>query len=117
MVFNLFVFYLNAWRRYFDFSGCTSRQEFWMFMLAHCCVTLVFISVDIWLQNSGWFDVSYSLISLTPLLAIVLRRLHDIGRSGWWSWVFIIPVIGPFWLIYLLSQKGTPAYCNERGTE
>lgn len=114
MVFNLMAFYLNAWRRYFDFSGYSSRQEFWMFMLAHLCVTLLFIAVDIWLQNSGWLDVSYSIVSLIPMLAIMLRRLHDIGRSGWWSWVFIIPAIGPFWLIYLLSQKSTSACSNER---
>jgi len=37
-------------------------------------------------------------------VAILLRRFHDIGQSGWWIWIFMIPTIGPFWLIYLLSH-------------
>ena len=109
MIFNLTACYMNAWKHYFDFAGNTSRKDFWLFMLAHLCVTLLFITLDIWSSsfwqgNPGWLDLGYSLISFIPMLAIITRRLHDIGLSGWWATVFIIPAVGPFWLIYLLSQ-------------
>jgi uncharacterized membrane protein YhaH (DUF805 family) len=109
MIFNLIACYMNAWKHYFDFAGNTSRKNFWLFMLAHLCVTLLFITLDIWSStiwqsNPGWLDLGYSLISFIPMLAIITRRLHDIGLSGWWATVFIIPAVGPFWLIYLLSQ-------------
>lgn len=114
MIINLILCYSNAWKRYFDFSGYTSRKEFWLFMLIHLCVTLLLILFDIWLEvfwqeNPGLLDIFYSLISFIPMLAIITRRLHDIGLSGRWGAVFIIPVIGPFWLIYLLSKVSVPA--------
>ncbi|EED25940.1 inner membrane protein YhaI [Vibrio sp. 16] len=40
------------------------------------------------------------------MISIAVRRLHDIEHSGWWGWVFLVPVIGPIWLIYLLAKPG-----------
>lgn len=97
-------FYILAWKRSFDFSGDSSRQEFWWFLLVHIVVTVVCIWADVGLAMGGWFDVSYSVLSLVPTLAAIVRRLHDIGKSGLWGWVFIVPIIGPFWLAYLLAQ-------------
>jgi uncharacterized membrane protein YhaH (DUF805 family) len=116
---NLVACYINAWRHYFDFSGNTSRREYWLCMLTHLCVSLLLISFDIWSSslwqsNLGWLDLCYSLISFIPMIAITTRRLHDSGRSGWWVLVFIIPAIGPFWLIYLLSQRKDGVDYEER---
>ncbi|HFG2112087.1 TPA: DUF805 domain-containing protein [Vibrio cholerae] len=74
----LLTAYLQAWKQYFDFSGQTTRDDFWWFMLA-----------------------------------ILVRRLHDTQRSGWWAWVFVIPVIGPFWLIYLLVQPSSSHFTDK----
>ena len=119
MIINLILCYSNAWKRYFDFSGCTSRKEFWLFIWIHLCVTLLFILFDIWSEilwqgNPGLLDIFYSLVSFIPMLAIMTRRLHDTGISGWWGAVFIIPAIGPFWLIYLLSQANGTADKGEK---
>lgn len=103
----LLTAYLLAWKQYFDFSGHTTRDDFWWFMLAHLLITLVVVSIEITTNNPGWLDLFYSLISFIPMLAILVRRLHDTQRSGWWAWVFVIPVIGPFWLIYLLVQPSS----------
>ncbi|MDH1508037.1 DUF805 domain-containing protein [Aeromonas caviae] len=46
--------------------------------------------------------------------ALVVRRLHDIDRSGWWGCVFFVPVIGPFVLLYFLSQQGD-SYAQSAG--
>ncbi|MGV2704844.1 UNVERIFIED_CONTAM: DUF805 domain-containing protein [Aeromonas salmonicida] len=102
----MFSFYLLAWCRYFDFSGFSSRKEFWMFMWVHLLVTLMCIVLDVHLNDMTWLDMGYGGASAIPVVALVARRLHDIDRSGWWGCVFFVPVIGPFVLIYFLSQQG-----------
>ncbi len=95
-------FYLLAWQRGFDFSGRSSRQAFWYFLLVHCLITLGCIALDITMQT--WFDTVYSILSFIPMLAAIIRRLHDTNKSGYWAWVFLIPAIGPLLLLYLLAQ-------------
>ncbi|MEH8161591.1 DUF805 domain-containing protein [Aeromonas allosaccharophila] len=112
----MFFFYLLAWRRAFDFSGSSTRQEFWLFMLLHLLITLSLIWLDIVMKGVGWFDALYEVASIIPMIAIIIRRLHDIGRSGWWGWVFFIPVAGPFMLVYLLSRSGTLSDYSEEMT-
>ena len=43
---------------------------------------------------------------IVPMLAVSVRRLHDVGRSGWMLLIIFIPLIGPIWLLVLLLQKG-----------
>lgn len=95
-------YYLIAWKRGFDFSGRSSREAFWMFMLVHFLVTFACIAFDIAFDT--WFDAIYSIISFIPMIAAMVRRLHDTDRSGGWVWIFLVPVVGPFWLVYLLIQ-------------
>ncbi len=77
-----------------------------MFMWVHLLVTLMCIALDVRLNDMTWLDMGYSVASAIPVVALVVRRLHDIDRSGWWGCVFFVPVIGPFVLIYFLSQQG-----------
>ncbi|KUK79417.1 MAG: Uncharacterized protein XD95_0401 [Microgenomates bacterium 39_7] len=48
----------------------------------------------------------YSLAVLLPSLAVGVRRLHDIGKSGWMMLISLIPLIGIFWLIILMATSG-----------
>lgn len=77
-----------------------------MFMWVHLLVTLMCIALDVRLNDMTWLDMGYGVASAIPVVALVVRRLHDIDRSGWWGGVFFVPVIGPFVLIYFLSQQG-----------
>ncbi|MEZ9230975.1 DUF805 domain-containing protein [Vibrio amylolyticus] len=95
-------FYFITWQRCFDFYGRSPRKEFWAFMLVHLIVTIGCVSIDIVFDT--WLDIIYSGLSVIPTIAAIVRRLHDIGKSSHWGWVFFIPVFGPFILIYLLSQ-------------
>lgn len=94
--------YLLAWQRCLVYSSRSSRKEFWVFVLVHTLVSAGCIGVDIALDLRLGADVIYGIVSLLPLFAIVTRRLHDTQRSGWWGWLFFVPVVGPFIVIYWL---------------
>ena len=81
-----------AFRNYFNFRGRAQRQEFWWFMLFTTVAGLVLDAIDTWLF-SAWPAAIYvspsstlfSLATLIPSLSLGARRLHDIGRTGWWQ--------------------------------
>ena len=49
----------------------------------------------------------YSLALIIPSIAVSIRRLHDIGKSGWWLFISLIPIAGPIWLLVLMFIEGT----------
>lgn len=64
--------------------------------------------------NYGWIYLIYCLAVLIPGLAVCVRRLHDIGRSGWYYFLSLIPIIGGIILIVWTCQDGEPGE-NEWG--
>ena len=56
----------------------------------------------------GLLGALFLLITAVPSLAVSIRRLHDIDRSGWWSLLIVIPFLGTIWLLVLFCLKGTP---------
>lgn len=108
--------YLKCWQQYADFSGRARRKEYWMFVLFNAIVAFV-ISFILGLI-AGLTDIAalanlsyiYTLAVLIPSLAVCVRRLHDVGKSGWMYLICLIPVVGWIWLIILFctdSQKGS----------
>ncbi len=87
----------TCFSKYVDFSGKASRSEFWWFFLF--CLIL-----DLVLGCTG-FGAILSLVLLLPQLAVGARRLHDIGKSGWWQLIALIPVIGIIVLIIWWAKK------------
>ncbi len=49
-----------------------------------------------------YFDI---LTALMPGLAVTVRRLHDVGKSGWMYFIILIPIFGPIWLLFCYLQK------------
>ena len=95
----MFHYYIDAFKHYFDFQGRTGRKAFWYFVLWNFIISFVLSWISKDLANV------YSLIVLIPSLAIGVRRLHDIGKSGWWILLSLIPIIGWIWLIILYLQR------------
>ena len=96
--------YLKVLRQYTDFSGRARRREYWMFVLANFIIAFVLGIID---TIIGWGQILsgiYSVALLLPSLAVAVRRLHDIGKSGWWLFLCLIPLIGGIWVIVLLSK-------------
>lgn len=83
--------------KYATFAGRASRSEFWWFFLFQLLVSIA---------ASMLGDVVNGLVNLAlllPALAVGTRRLHDIGRSGWWQ-LIMLTVIGLLVLIYWWVQ-------------
>jgi uncharacterized membrane protein YhaH (DUF805 family) len=110
--------YIEVLKKYATFSGRARRKEYWMFVLFNIIFSIVATVIDNLLgttQESGYGILSsiYSLAVLVPGLAVSVRRLHDIGKSGWWLLIALIPLIGAIWLLVLTvtdSQPGDNEY-------
>ena len=93
--------------KYVDFSGRASRSEYWWFVLAYVIVAIV----------AGFIhQVVYGLVILAfllPLLAAGARRLHDIGKSGWWLLLGMIPLVNLVLLYFTVQPSQTDS--NEYG--
>lgn len=91
---------------YANFNGRASRQEYWMFILFNMIFAVVAMVVDGFL-GLGFLYLLYFLAVIIPSLAVFVRRMHDIGKSGWWIFISFIPLIGAIWLLVLLATDGT----------
>jgi uncharacterized membrane protein YhaH (DUF805 family) len=106
--------YLAVLKKYAVFSGRARRKEFWMFVLFNVIFSLVAALLDRLLgtrvgeTGSGWISILYSLAVLIPSLAVAIRRLHDVGKSGWWLLISLVPLIGAIWLLVLYIRDGQP---------
>jgi len=87
--------------KYAQFEGRAGRPEFWWFALFTLGVGIV---GDILFAN--WIVLLINLAFLVPSLAVGARRLHDIGKSGWFQLLWLIPVIGWAIMIFWLVQPG-----------
>jgi uncharacterized membrane protein YhaH (DUF805 family) len=123
-----FIAIIEGIKGTFDFKGSTSRADFWFFMLFFMILYVVVAIVDEVTAVTtisildlplgkyipmGMVDPEVGLLVLLyrPVMAIpttsaTVRRLHDIGRSGWWAalWVLPLPVLGWLYLIPLLCK-------------
>lgn len=108
--------YLKVLKQYLDFSGRARRKEYWMFFLFNFIFALVALILDNVLGISSEDSVNgpiytlYTIAMFIPGLAVGIRRLHDVGKSGWTFLIILIPIIGAIWLLALFcndSEQGT----------
>ncbi|MDQ7743352.1 DUF805 domain-containing protein [Hydrogenophaga pseudoflava] len=97
----------TVFSKYVDFEGRATRSEYWwwaLFMLLLAVVMAVVVGETV--ANLVFLGL------LLPSLGVGARRLHDIGKSGWWLLVNFIPLIGMILLIYWAVQpsEGDNAY-------
>jgi uncharacterized membrane protein YhaH (DUF805 family) len=90
-------------RKYVDFSGRAGRPEFWWFFLFQVVVMVVTGMLGEILNGLA------ALALLLPGLSVGARRLHDIGKSGWFLLLGLIPILGFLILLYWFVQPSAPA--------
>jgi uncharacterized membrane protein YhaH (DUF805 family) len=101
-------------QHYFDFNGRARRAEFWWFVLVVIIIDIILGVIQSVLHLGSILTGLLSLGLLLPNLGVAVRRLHDIGRSGWWILIGLVPILGWILLIYWYAQPGTPG-TNEYG--
>ena len=101
-------YYLEAVKKYATFSGRARRKEYWMYILFNAIFAIVATIVDSIIGTSGIIAGIYELAFLIPTLAVGVRRLHDLGKSGFWYFISLVPVIGGIWFIVLMCLDGQP---------
>ena len=93
--------------KYADFSGRARRKEYWMFTLVYFILSLIFGFLDEAFGISILYTI-FVLALVVPSIAVGVRRLHDVGKSGWWLFVSLIPIIGIIYILYLMIKDGQP---------
>lgn len=110
---SLFALFLETLtKRYAQFSGRASKREFWGYMLFRmvAVVAIFFVAVIMFAINESLGSIFnllcwlFGIALVIPDLSVGVRRLHDIGKSGWWFLIGLVPLIGPIWLIILWCQ-------------
>ena len=92
--------------------GRAGRREFWSFALVSVCISVVLAGLDGMLFSYGRYSGvgllggAYVLSVAVPALAVTVRRLHDMERSGWWVLLVLLPFTGPLSLLLWLSLPG-----------
>jgi len=101
--------YLKVLKQYADFNGRARRKEYWIFILFNILFAVVAIILDnvlgLAMEEMGYGPLYglYVVAMFIPGLAVAVRRLHDIGKSGWMILIAFIPLIGAIWLLVLLA--------------
>ncbi len=107
-------YYLSVLKKYAEFKGRATRSEYWYFFLFNIIISVILgILSNIIGDDSNALGSLYGLIVLVPGLAVAVRRLHDIGKSGWMLLIILIPIVGLIWLLVLLitdSNSGENKY-------
>ncbi|HEY5368933.1 MAG TPA: DUF805 domain-containing protein [Hanamia sp.] len=120
-------YYLQGLRNYATFTGRARRSEYWYFVLFSFIFSIVASLLDRLIGDTftmnlatgptslgyGYIYLLYSLAVLIPSLAVGVRRLHDVGKSGWFFFIVLIPLIGAIWILILFftdSQVGPNKY-------
>lgn len=113
-------YYIKVLQQYADFNGRARRKEYWIYNIINSIIggLLFFLDrmlgttidfLDLGEGNSlGILYLVYALFVFIPGLAVAVRRLHDVGKSGWMLLIALIPLIGAIWLLVLYLTDSNP---------
>lgn len=107
--------YIDVLKKYTVFSGRARRKEFWMFFLFSAIISILLAVIDEFMgwefemggDSLGFLSTLYYIGVIVPYLAVIIRRLHDTERSGWWFLIAFIPIVGVLVLLVFLILQGT----------
>ncbi len=104
--------YLSCLKEHYaDFKGRARRKEYWMFVLFNFIASWVLVILGS-LIKFPWLSYLYTLAVIVPSLAVIVRRLHDTGRSGFWFFIGFVPIVGAIWLLVLMCLDSQPEANN-----
>jgi uncharacterized membrane protein YhaH (DUF805 family) len=105
--------YMEALKKYVEFEGRSRRKEFWTFVLGNLVISLILSALDNLIGfGFGFIGLLFSLAIILPSIAVAIRRLHDIGKSGLWLLIGLIPIVNLVLIYFYLldSETGSNEY-------
>ena len=109
----------SFWSNYATFKGRSRRSEYWFVQLFLLITNLAAAAIDLWLMDGdveqfmangggGIVGLVWILVTIVPALAILVRRLHDSDKSGWWALMLLVPFAGAIvLLIFVVTDSDT----------
>lgn len=105
----------SFWSNYTNFSGRARRSEYWFIQLFLVLTNLAVAAIDLALMNGdlerfiangggGIVGLIWILATIVPAVAVLIRRLHDTSRSGWWALIGLLPIVGGIILLVFTVQ-------------
>lgn len=105
-------YYSICLSKFADFSGRARRREYWTFALVNCLIAMLLLILGLAFGEdspaSNIMVTIFYLIMLVPNLSVSVRRLHDIGKSGWYMFLSLIPLIGGLILLIWSLMDSEP---------
>ena len=109
----------SFWSHYSQFKGRSRRSEYWWIQLFLVLTNLAVAAVDLALMDGdvdrfiangggGIVGLVWILVTIVPALAVLVRRLHDTGKSGWWVLMGFVPFAGAIVLFVFSVLESTP---------
>ena len=108
--------YLAMWKNYFNFTGRTTVRGYWMAVLFNAIIGILLGVLSNVSNMFGVLSMIYGIAALIPGIALGVRRLHDTNRSGLWTFIALVPLVGPILLIVWYCLKSVDEG-NRFGTE
>jgi uncharacterized membrane protein YhaH (DUF805 family) len=105
---NFFEAIGSGFRNYVNFSGRAPRSEYWYWTLFAILLVLAAVLIDVSIANEQIIlTVIAELIIALPGLAVSVRRLHDLDKSGWFVLLAFVPLVGSIILVIWFCMRGT----------
>ena len=109
----------SFWSNYATFKGRARRSEYWFIQLFLIITNVAVAAIDLALMNGdvdrfiangggGIVGLVWILVTIVPALAVLVRRLHDTGKSGWWVLMGFVPFAGAIVLFVFTVLDSTP---------
>lgn len=118
--------FIKVLKNYVNFNGRARRKEYWFALLFFNIFLIVAGILDMIFgtqfhfggnysytygylmefDSSGYISLLYGIATILPMLAVLIRRLHDQGKSGFWFFIVFIPLVGQIWMLVLLVTNG-----------
>lgn len=113
------------WSNYRNFKGRARRSEYWFIQLFLVATNLAAAVIDLALMDGdvdrfiangggGIVGLIWILATIVPALAVLIRRLHDTNRSGWWALIGLVPIVGTI-VILVFTVKDSDQGKNRFG--
>lgn len=112
-------YYLGAFRKFATFSGRARRKEYGWFLVFNFIVGIIISVVDFLAfgNSDGFFSLIYTLVVFIPGLAVLVRRLHDFGKSGWYflAMIFIPVFVFIFGFLFIKVSEALSVFISTLG--